>query len=152
MSTVQWVHLYGSYKLSSSRMKWNQEQLLWWYNPSCQGSRERMKVGNMQFKIFLAVVFPDGNQGEVLAWHLLPPQETTTQHSLRLYSMKGGAVELLAAAGLGPVPILNDLLQRIRTSPGTGWAVVLGWCLVQGQEWTRLNHLLNTSSMNGSKK
>lgn len=33
----------------------------------------------MQFKIFLAVVFPDGNQGEVLAWHLLPPQETTTQ-------------------------------------------------------------------------
>lgn len=109
----------------------------------------------MQFKIFLAVVFPDGNQGEVLAWHLLPPQETTTQaqpETLQAPGMKGGAVELLAAAGLGPVPIMNDLLQRIRTSPGTGWAVVLGWCLVQGQEWTRLNHLLNTSSMNGSKK
>lgn len=60
-------------------------------------------------------------------------------------SMKGGAVGLLAAAGLGPVPIVNALLQRIRTSPGTVWAVVLGWFLVQGQEWTRLNYLLDTS-------
>lgn len=87
----------------------------------------------MQFKIFLAVVFPDGNQGEVLAWHLLPPQETTTQaqpETLQAPGMKGGAVELLAAAGLGPVPIMNDLLQRIRTSPEQAgqWSWDGVWC------------------------
>lgn len=104
-------------------------------------------MGNNQFKFFLEVVFPDGKQGEVAsAPSPRTPQPRQSSRLYRLLAWSGGAVGLLAAAGLGPVPFVHALLQRIRTSPGTAWAVVLGWCSVQEQEWARLNHLLNTSS------
>lgn len=75
-------------------------------------------------------------------WHLLPATghhgpDTAGDCPLQAPAMELGAVGLLPAAGLGPVPIANALLQRLRSSPRAARAVVLGWCLVQGQEWIR---------------
>jgi len=73
-------------------------------------------------------------------WHLLAATEhhgpgTAKGCLLQTPAMKSGAEEFLAAAGLEPITIVDALLQRLRSSPGAACAVVLLWCLAQGQEW-----------------
>lgn len=73
------------------------------------------------------------------------PRTPQPRHSQRLYRVlewRGGAVGLLTAAGLGPVTIMNALLQKIRTSPGT---VVLG-------QAEYIQPIKGTGAMSASKK